>query len=457
MPSRDETAEINQSDEASQTLQLNQWLNQGKAQLAELGLFDLRRGAVTNLPAQLPDSLSVVASVLLFLSTLAGQSVQTHKTYRVGCRRFMWFLHDSQQGDPAELHIADLSPLVLEDFYLWMVSVYGKKARTTMSNYLTSARNLFEYLARRRLTPQGCQYQEMVAGLAKLKGRESYRTPRVRTSQIEQIVKAVTQSAEQSVEQSVDGGSEAVSSVKHYTRQARMQTEKDRRQLEEARDRALILTLYTTGMRQQEVGSLNRGDVEPLIIDAGLSILLNPPTLATAVKTSDNKDLCKVDDGDISQSEKAPTTQEEPVYELIITGKGNKERVVYLDKFTLEAMAQYLALRGKDGYHPLFLQHHRGRAKVKPGPNGEKYRISSVTLWKVVSELAKGLGLQIHPHDFRHNLATTLLNAGAQLSEVQDILGHASPTTTKQIYAHYDKGHLKQAFSQYRKKADQLS
>lgn len=79
-----------------------------------------------------------------------------------------------------------------------------------------------------------------------------------------------------------------------------------------------------------------------------------------------------------------------------------------------------------------------------------------VTLWQVVSRYAKRLGVEIHSHDFRHNLATTLLNAGAQLSEVQDILGHASPTTTRQIYAHYDKGHLREAFGKYRKGAQTL-
>ena len=66
------------------------------------------------------------------------------------------------------------------------------------------------------------------------------------------------------------------------------------------------------------------------------------------------------------------------------------------------------------------------------------------------------MGVEVKPHDFRHNLATTLLNAGAQLSEVQDILGHASPTTTKQIYAHYDKGHLKEAFAKYRQAVTEL-
>ena len=58
-------------------------------------------------------------------------------------------------------------------------------------------------------------------------------------------------------------------------------------------------------------------------------------------------------------------------------------------------------------------------------------------------------GVPITPHDFRHAKASVMLNRGAKLSEVQDILGHASPETTKKIYAHYETSHLRQAFDRY--------
>ena len=60
-------------------------------------------------------------------------------------------------------------------------------------------------------------------------------------------------------------------------------------------------------------------------------------------------------------------------------------------------------------------------------------------------------------HDFRHAKATVLLNQGAKLSEVQDILGHASPETTKKIYAHYEVQHLRDAFDRYSLSAEEMA
>ena len=59
--------------------------------------------------------------------------------------------------------------------------------------------------------------------------------------------------------------------------------------------------------------------------------------------------------------------------------------------------------------------------------------------------------------DFRHLKATTLLNRGANLSEVQDLLGHASPDTTKRIYAHYETSKLREAFDQFSQSADEAA
>jgi site-specific recombinase XerD len=463
----------------------------------EASLTYIKAQSLEPTQARLPQDLPLASAVGLFLATLKGQSDQTLKTYRVGCRRFMWFIFSTERGEPTQVTVSSLSPLVLEEFYLWLVDNYGRKARATTGSYLAASRNLFDYLARHRLTPQNCQYQEMVAGLSKLAGRASYKTPRIRGKQVEEVARlALSQHNNQALAPAPEppsdllgqplalaGGivvnpaspnepvvkaaaapvvaeAEAEPDFENETqgvglttaprpRKVKNTAELERRQLEELRDRAIILTLYTTGMRRQEVASLNRDELENLIQQYQLL-------------------LCKVDEGKAhnkKEEEKKPAQAQEQaqrqneqaiLFELIITGKGQKERLVYFDATTLAALGEYLTLRGKDGYRPLFLQHHRGRDKVKPGPNGERYRISLVTLWQVVSRYAKRLGVEIHPHDFRHNLATTLLNAGAQLSEVQDILGHASPTTTKQIYAHYDKGHLKEAFGRYRKSAEKL-
>ncbi len=172
-----------------------------------------------------------------------------------------------------------------------------------------------------------------------------------------------------------------------------------RRRLELLRNRALIRTLYCTAMRRAEVASLDRADVQ---------------------------------DGHADQA--------------LVTGKGEKERVVFFDADTLSAIRTYVQARG-DSYAPLFLRHDTGRGA--PGPSGMRYRITTLTVWNVVKRYARAVGVQASPHAFRHDKASVMLNQGAKLSEVQDILGHASPETTKKIYAHYETAHLRDAFDRY--------
>ena len=62
---------------------------------------------------------------------------------------------------------------------------------------------------------------------------------------------------------------------------------------------------------------------------------------------------------------------------------------------------------------------------------------------------ANELGIKATPHSFRHLKASTLLNRGASLSEVQDVLGHSSPLTMKSIYAHYTPKFLREAVQRY--------
>jgi site-specific recombinase XerD len=261
------------------------------------------------------------------------------------------------------------------------------------------------------------------------------------------------------------------------------EAEEARQHLEEVRNRAIVLTLYTTGMRRHEVAALNRTDLEDILalytqhhqhappknqgniaqgnittqgnieqrrdeaeIGHGNGQSYPNPDATVLTNTTPNPNSNKVTLPEVTSQEAAAE-----IYELIIRGKGNKERIAYFDRVALAAIRSYLDLRGKDGYHPLFIQHHRGRDRVEPGEDGENYRVSVDMLGKAVTKFAlEKLGVKIRPHDFRHNLATTLLNAGAKLEEVQDILGHSSPVTTKLIYAHYSKTHLRDVFARYR-------
>jgi site-specific recombinase XerD len=126
--------------------------------------------------------------------------------------------------------------------------------------------------------------------------------------------------------------------------------------------------------------------------------------------------------------------------QAIIKGKGGKERTVFFDEPAFTAIACYLVERGGNST-ATFLAHHHG---AKPGQ-----RISPQTVWAVVKKYSELAGVLATPHKFRHHLATTMLNKGADLSTIQDVLGHASPDTTKRIYSRYDAQTLRRAVDQY--------
>src|SRR5439155_12496373 len=177
--------------------------------------------------------------------------------------------------------------------------------------------------------------------------------------------------------------------------------------LEVLRDRAIILTLFATGMRREEVSRLDRSDV---------------------------------DDGWATQA--------------IIRGKGEKERVVFFTDEAAEAVGAYLQAR-LDDYVPVFVRHDRARGR--PRGRGSNFRLSPLSIWKTVKKYARLAEVPVTTHDFRHSKATVLLNQGAKLSEVQDILGHASPETTKKINAHYEVGHVPAASDQYSLSAEEMA
>ncbi len=148
------------------------------------------------------------------------------------------------------------------------------------------------------------------------------------------------------------------------------------------RETAIVELLYGTGARISELASLNVNDVT------------------------------KFDGGDVQA--------------LRLTGKGGKVRIVPLGKFARAAVDQYL-VRVRPGLvkkerEALFL-------------NDRGTRLSRQTMWKIVSEAARlaKIPTSVSPHSLRHSYATHLLDGGADIRVVQELLGHASVTTT-QIY-----------------------
>ena len=177
----------------------------------------------------------------------------------------------------------------------------------------------------------------------------------------------------------------------------------DDRDLLGARDRAILETLYSTGIRVSEVVGINRADVN----DAGESI--------------------------------------------IIRGKGRRERVVPLGSHALGALRHYvqmldgeLAKAGlaADPDAPLFVNKHGTR-------------LSSRSVRRKVSKYLTQVGLDpdISPHTIRHSFATHLLDNGADLRSVQELLGHQSLSST-QVYTHLTTQRMRDAYDKAHPRAE---
>jgi len=121
-------------------------------------------------------------------------------------------------------------------------------------------------------------------------------------------------------------------------------------------------------------------------------------------------------------------------------GKGKKERLVPLGRPALDALSDYLAVRGAIA---------RGRRISRRAlfVNKAGGRLSERGVRRIFDKHAKvaGLGGKVTPHSLRHSFATHMLNRGADLRAVQELLGHASLAST-QIYAHVTTEKLKQVY-----------
>lgn len=153
------------------------------------------------------------------------------------------------------------------------------------------------------------------------------------------------------------------------------------------RDFAILELLYSSGGRVSEIVGVNTSDIS----------------------------VSKMDDGDVTV--------------LKLRGKGSKERLVPLGKFAVAAIEDYftrtrpaLAARNSKSEPALFL-------------NARGKRLSRQSAWQIVLDAARATGLEgkVSPHVFRHSYATHLLDGGADIRVVQELLGHSSVTTT-QIY-----------------------
>ena len=170
-----------------------------------------------------------------------------------------------------------------------------------------------------------------------------------------------------------------------------------------ARDRAILETLYSTGIRVSELVGINRGDID----EAGQA--------------------------------------------LIVRGKGRKERIVPLGSHALAALGHYVGILDQhhqqqngqiDPEGPLFINKHGGRLSTR----SVRRKVS-----KYLAEA--GLDPDISPHTLRHSFATHLLDNGADLRSVQELLGHQSLSTT-QVYTHLTTQRMRDAYDDAHPRAE---
>ncbi len=156
------------------------------------------------------------------------------------------------------------------------------------------------------------------------------------------------------------------------------------------RDRAILEALYSTGMRVSELAGLNREDLD-----------------------------------EISET-------------MLVRGKGKKERICPVGKTALRAIRTYLERRPKKLRMPyaLFVSQ-----------KGTRLTVRQIDRLLVQYVRQAGLPSSISPHSLRHSFATHLLDRGADLRSVQELLGHASLSTT-QIYTHITPQRLKKIYDQ---------
>jgi integrase/recombinase XerD len=131
---------------------------------------------------------------------------------------------------------------------------------------------------------------------------------------------------------------------------------------------------------------------------------------------------------------------------LRVVGKGNKERLVPIGRDALRYLKIYLeTIRGKS---PLKFPQKGFEAFAFLNRNGRK--LSRVMVFTFIKDLAllTGLNKTISPHTFRHSFATHLIEGGADLRAVQEMLGHESITTTE-IYTHLDRDYLRQVIQEF--------
>jgi len=284
-----------------------------------------------------------------------GLSSKTQENYTRFLRKFFSWLKES--------NLSSLSPAELNADHIWRYKVYLSRhldprtkrtlKKTTQNYYLIALRSLLEFFVERNIA----SLPPSKVKLAKDKGDKE-----IKFLKLEQLSRLL--SAPESG--SVIG----------------------------LRDRAILESLFSTGLRVAELAALDRDQLR-----------LRPET----------KDL-----------------------EISVIGKGQKIRAVYFSERAVQALRRYLEAR-KDMDDALFINYRRGASR---GAKSRRLTVKSIEDIVKKYVLIAGLPVMATPHTLRHSFATDLLNQGVDLRTVQEFLGHSNIATT-QIYTHVTNKQLR--------------
>lgn len=125
-----------------------------------------------------------------------------------------------------------------------------------------------------------------------------------------------------------------------------------------------------------------------------------------------------------------------------VMGKGGKERMVPIAGAALTALSEYL-MHGRP-----FLRAKKAATRQDPSAvflNVRGGRLTRQAVFGIVRTYGERAGLALHPHTLRHSFATHMLQGGADLRALQEMLGHADISTT-QVYTHVDRGHVREEY-----------
>jgi integrase/recombinase XerC len=274
-------------------------------------------------------------------------SPHTRRAYRQDLEEFHRFLSDDPSMDKQQEILSQIDKIVLRRY---LAVLHRSNRRTTIARKLSALRTFFDFLVRE--------------GVLDVNPGQLVGTPR----QEKYLPKTLT----------VD---EAYALMERGPASG----------LLASRDRAIVETLYSCGLRIGELAALNVGHV-----DWGERLVR-------------------------------------------VRGKGNKERLVPIGRKAREALSHYLELRGMpDDQQPLFLNCRGGRLSARSMERNFKRQL-----------LQAGISMDATPHALRHSFATHLLDGGADLRAIQELLGHASLSTTQRytqvsidrLMEVYDKAH----------------